>query len=271
LDAAAAGGRAAILTEKINTFGLGEGALAEQLGKLMDRGRNPKVGTTVSGGIVAVRVRSEFPTADQAQAEMDATITEVERLLRPYVYGRGEQTLQDATVALLRGCGATLATAESCTGGLVGKMVTDVPGSSAVYLGGFVAYANAIKVQELGVPGETLERHGAVSAPVARAMALGALRRGAADLALAVTGIAGPEGGTPAKPVGLVYVGLADRRRGSDWAQVLRLDLSWGRNREGVRDRAAKSALQVLRLHLLQVPIDQLAWSRRADDEGAGT
>jgi nicotinamide-nucleotide amidase len=266
LDAQTVGQRAVILTEKINTFGLAESVLADRLGNLMDRARNPKVGTTVAGGIVAVRVRSEFPDKDQAQAEMDTTIAEVERRLQPLVYGRGDQTLQDAAVAMLRSCGVTLATAESCTGGLLGKMVTDVPGSSAVYLGGLVTYANALKISELGVPAEMIEQHGAVSAEVARAMALGVVRQTGADLALSVTGIAGPDGGTADKPVGLVYLGLADRRRGDDWAQVMRLDLAWSRSREAIRDRAAKSALQALRLHLMQVPIDQLFWSRREQE-----
>ena len=107
--------------------------------------------------------------------------------------------------------GVTIATAESCTGGLVAKLITDLAGSSGYFRGGIVSYANEVKVRLLGVPEEGLAAHGAVSAQVARSMALGALSRTGADLAVAVTGVSGPGGGSPGKPVGLTYVAVADR------------------------------------------------------------
>jgi PncC family amidohydrolase len=138
---------------------------------------------------------------------------------------------------LLRARGATLATAESCTGGLVGSLITAVPGSSDVYLGGVIAYANSAKVALLDVDPRVLSRSGAVSAPVARAMAIGARRRLVSDYAVAITGIAGPSGGTPARPVGLVYVALA----APAGVSTRRLRLSG--SRAEIRAAAARAAL----------------------------
>jgi PncC family amidohydrolase len=134
----------------------------------------------------------------------------------------------------------TLTTAESCTGGLLGHLLTEVPGSSGYYLGGIVSYSNALKEAELGVGAATLERHGAVSAQVAVAMAEGARRRYAADLAVAVTGIAGPDGGTAAKPVGLTYVAVADAA-GHD----VRRD-QWLGDRTANKLASARAALELL-------------------------
>ena len=121
----------------------------------------------------------------------------------------GDKSAEGRLVAVCKARGVTIATAESCTGGLVAARITSVPGSSAVFLGGVVSYANAAKQELLGVPREVLERAGAVSAACAEAMARGARARLKADLAVSVTGIAGPDGGTPQKPVGLVYLGVA--------------------------------------------------------------
>lgn len=250
--------RDAILTAKINTFGSGESTVAEKLGELMDRRRNPLVGTTVAGGVVSVRVRSEFADPAQAQRELDQTIQLIEQRLGPIVYGRDSDTLALAVLKILKERGQTLATAESCTGGLLGAVITDTPGSSAAYLGGWITYANQMKVSELGVPAALIEKHGAVSQPVARAMAEGALRKSGSDWSLAITGVAGPEGGTAEKPVGLVWLALARRGGASD---ALRCDL--GSERDIIRDRSAKAALQLLRFHLLHVPVEELTFGRR--------
>ena len=150
-----------------------------------------------------------------------------------------------ATAALvlerLRERGLTLATAESCTGGLVAARLTDVPGSSDVFAGGVVAYANGVKHAQLGVPDDVLAAHGAVSAETAAAMAEGARRRLGVDVAVSVTGVAGPDGGTPEKPVGLVYLHAA----GPDGERTLRLDLPG--DRETVRLRATTAALHLVR------------------------
>ena len=139
----------------------------------------------------------------------------------------------------LETAGWKLATAESCTGGMIGGMLTSVPGSSAWYLGGVVAYANGVKTALLGVPEAVLARHGAVSPQTARAMAQGVLERTGADVAVSVTGIAGPGGGTPRKPVGLVYIGVARRGRRA----VARRFLSKAGTRQGVREETVRKAI----------------------------
>lgn len=136
--------------------------------------------------------------------------------------------------------GATVATAESCTGGLVAKLITDVPGSSGYFRGGIVSYANEAKVLLLGVPQDQLAAHGAVSAQVARSMAVGALGRTGADFAVAVTGVSGPGGGSPGKPVGLTYVAVADSRG----VEVRRF--TWDGDRTANRDASARAAVELL-------------------------
>lgn len=252
-----------ILTCKVNTFGMGESDVADLLGDLMVRTRNPMVGTTVSNGIVSVRVRSEFANADDATREMDATVAAVEQRLGAVVFGHNNEALPDTLVPLLRDAGQVVATAESCTGGLIGKLITDVSGSSSVYAGGWITYTNEMKTSQLGVPAELFEQVGAVSEEVASAMATGALKRSGASLAVSVTGIAGPTGGTEAKPVGTVWIGLAwkDATVGDEiQSRALRFNLSG--HREAVRDRAAKCALQMLRFHLTGVSLDTIRWAR---------
>jgi PncC family amidohydrolase len=139
--------------------------------------------------------------------------------------------------------GLTVATAESCTGGLVASAITDVSGSSGYFRGGVVVYSNDAKIGLLGVPVELLEAHGAVSAQVARAMALGARERLSADLAVAVTGVAGPGGGSPAKPVGLTYVAVANA------AAVEVRRLAWTGDRLANKESSARAALELLLLH----------------------
>ena len=140
---------------------------------------------------------------------------------------------------------ATVTTAESCTGGLLAKMLTDIPGSSDIFKTGFVTYANESKIDLLGVDPKTLEQHGAVSEPIASQMAAGALNRTQSDFALSITGIAGPTGGTPAKPVGMVCIALATG------TTVKVRTFNFPGDREMIRDRSAKMALAMLRYHLL--------------------
>lgn len=250
-----------ILTTKLNSFGSGESDIAQMLGKLMDRGRNPVVGTTVAFGQVSVRIRSEHHDPDHASAMLDDTLVQIASKLGPLAYGRDDQSLQASVITLLREQGQTVATAESCTGGLVASMLTDVPGSSEAVLGGWVTYANAMKSGELGVPIELIEQHGAVSAEVVKAMALGALKQSGADNAVATSGVAGPGGGTPSKPVGTVWLGLAWQDEAGLHVEAYLASLPG--DRMTVRDRAAKCALQLLRLRLMGEDRGLMKWAKR--------
>jgi nicotinamide-nucleotide amidase len=197
--------RAALL----RTFGMGESSLDDALKDV------------AAGGDVSLGFRTNFPdnllrpvacaaSAEQAEAALARVCDSIRERLGPLIYAEGDETLEAVVVRLLRERGRSIAVAESCTGGLVAQRITGVPGASEAFLGGVVAYANAAKQALLGVPDALLAEHGAVSEPVARAMAEGVRERFGADLAVATTGISGPGGGTPSKPTGLVFLALAD-------------------------------------------------------------
>jgi nicotinamide-nucleotide amidase len=254
-----AGTARTILTAKLNSFGSGESDIAERLGSLCNRDRNPLVGTTVANGYVSVRIRSEHDDPGQAEVMLQSTLEQVAEKVGPLAFGRDDVALQDAVIALLTEQSKTVATAESCTGGLIAAMLTDVPGSSAAVLGGWVTYANEMKTEQVGVPMQLIEQHGAVSQQVVEAMARGALERSGADYALATSGIAGPGGGTEAKPVGTVWLGLA-YHDGEAVKTLARLAMLPG-DRQTIRDRSAKCALQLLRLKLMGEDLSQMKWA----------
>lgn len=249
LQQAAAG--AIILSRTLHTFGQGESTIAEKLGTQMMRDRNPSVGTTVSGGVVSLRLNARFPSHAEAQAQLDHITQACYDALGDLIYGQDQDTLQSVVAhQLLHPSSAmphpySLTTAESCTGGLLAKYLTDIPGSSAYFTQGFITYANEAKTGLLGVSPALLQQFGAVSEPTAQAMAQGARQRAQSDFALAISGIAGPEGGTPDKPVGTVCIALATPQ-----ATTARTFLFSG-DREMIRDRSAKMALSLLRYHLL--------------------
>jgi len=176
-----------------------------------------------------------------AEARADELTSGLVEPLERYLFSRDERRVEELVLDACLEQGLTLATAESCTGGMVAQRLTSVPGSSRVFRGAVVAYSNEVKEVELGVPLEVLERHGAVSAEAAAAMAAGARERLGADIAVAVTGIAGPDGGSQEKPVGLVYL-HAESPSGSRSA-----DFVFPGDREGVRRRAAVTALHLVR------------------------
>ncbi|MCK6457408.1 MAG: competence/damage-inducible protein A [Phycisphaerae bacterium] len=236
-----------ILQRVLRTFGLPEARIGELIADLMQRGRNPTIGTTAQAAVVGIRINARARTLDEAAALLDRDAAEIRRRLGDYVFGEGDATLQQAVAELLWRHGRTVATAESCTGGLLAKALTDVPGSSRYFLCGWVTYSNAAKQRELRIDAARIERHGAVCREVAESMALGARTLSGADYAIGITGIAGPEGGSPEKPVGLVYVSLAS----PDGCEVRELRLGEYLSRGEIRDRAAKAALNMLRLALL--------------------
>lgn len=241
----AATGGAVILSRSLHTFGRGESSIAEQLGDLMNRSRNPSVGTTVSGGIVTLRINSRFNSADEAAAKLAETEQACRAILGDMIWGQDEQVLQEVVGAMLAERNVKVTTAESCTGGLLAKMITDVSGSSAYFKMGFITYSNQAKYERLGVSIEKINVYGAVSEPVVTAMATNAKRLAKAGVALAISGVAGPTGGSATKPVGTVCIALAHD------GGVIARTFNLAGDREWVRDRSAKMALTMLRFHLL--------------------
>lgn len=234
-----------IRTHILHTFGRGESDIGTMIADLMRRGERTTVGTTVCSGMVSVRLIIRQPAPEQAQAEQDRVVAELRSRLGDLVVGEGEDTMAGVVGGLLRRHGQTLATAESCTGGLAGAMITTVAGSSGYYVGGVVSYSNAVKRDLLGVSQDLLDRCGAVSEEVARAMAELCRARLHSDWAIAITGIAGPGGGSQAKPVGLVYTALAGPDRTSASRHL------FPGTREHIRERSAMAALNELRLALV--------------------
>ena len=243
-----------IKARAIHTYAIGESDLAARLGEMLRRDRDDgmRVGTTASRGVVSVRAYATAADEAAAVAALDAVERQVRDELGDLVFGVDEQTLAEAVFAALRGRAdkPTVATAESCTGGLIAKLLTDVAGSSEHFHRGFVTYSNAAKTELLGVPTNLIERHGAVSGPVVEAMARGATPAG--GVAISVSGVAGPGGGSDDKPVGTVFLGLA----ADDLTFSRRF--SFPGDRETVRLRSAYMALTLLRFHLLGHDLDQL-------------
>ncbi|UCC21973.1 MAG: competence/damage-inducible protein A [Planctomycetota bacterium] len=237
-------GKQAVAVRKLKCFGTGESKIAELLGDLCQRGRNPLINCTVRAGVITLDIIAT--AGDKATAEGMAEKDEklLDGLLGELVYGRGEQTLAEVVGKELAKQGKTIAVAESCTGGCLAKLLTDIAGASRYFKQGWVTYSNSCKSSELGVSADLIEKHGAVSEQVAEAMAQGVKKNAGTDFAVGITGIAGPTGGSEQKPVGLVYISL-----GSDNGCETRRFVISG-DRELIRLRAAQTALNMLRLKL---------------------
>ncbi len=229
----------AIVSRNLHFFGIGESALAQKLDDLMTNSKNPTVAPYCDSGEVRLRVTAEGSDEESARAMCDEC---VEKILNsevgPLVYGVDVENMERALVDALHRTGLTLSTAESCTGGLIAKRITDIAGCSDVFMGGFVTYTNEIKEKLLGVKLETLEAYTAVSAEVAMEMARGARERTGSNIALSATGIAGPGGGSELTPVGTVFIGISTK----DGESFRKLSLSANRSREFIRTVSATHA-----------------------------
>ncbi|MBM4017611.1 MAG: competence/damage-inducible protein A [Planctomycetes bacterium] len=241
----AAAGPRATLVRTLRTYGVPESVVGERLADLMAPGRRPHVGTALAGGMIDIHIYASGDT-DEVRRLLDADAAAVRARLGDAVFGEGDEALEAALAALLAARRATISLAESCTGGLVAAKLVGVPGISAHFLEGVVCYADESKVRTAGVPEDLIRARGAVSEPVARAMAEGIRARSRADCGLGLTGIAGPSGGTPEKPVGLVWFAVADAA-GTDAAREV-----FAGDRELIRERAANYALNMLRLRLMR-------------------
>ena len=237
-----------LYSRRVRVMEIGESDCADALSDLLD-GQNPTVATYAKD--VETEIRITASAEDEADAEriLSPVVDEVCRRMGDYVYGIDVTSIEEQVSKMLRERGMTVATAESCTGGLIAKSLTDLAGASEIFGFGTVTYANAAKTKLLGVPAELIEEKGAVCSEVAKAMAEGVRKLSGADIGVGITGIAGPDGGTKEKPVGLVYVGVA----GAQGTRVEEFRLgSKTRTRNTIRKFAAARALNLVRKYLQQ-------------------
>jgi nicotinamide-nucleotide amidase len=243
----AAAGAGAVVVRRLNCFGLPESKVDALLAPLFP-GPDPALAFNISDGVVQVYLTARAAGRAVAEARLEAAAARVREKLGPCCFSEAERSLEETLVELCRERKLRIAVAESCTGGLAGSRIARVPGASDVFRGGVIAYSNEVKQALLGVPAEVLERHGAVSRECALAMAAGARRATGASLAASITGIAGPGGATPAKPVGLVYVAVA----GDGVERVRELRLPGDRQR--VQHLSALAAIEAMRRAVLGLP-----------------
>lgn len=235
----------ALCSRYVKVFGMGESEMASRLSRQMDTWENPTAAPYAKEGECLVRITAMGKDKEKAFAMTEPAVREVRQVLGDVVYGVDVDSLEQVVVQEMTARGLTLATAESCTGGLMGKRITDVPGASACYLGGVVSYQNEVKENLLGVRHETLITKGAVSEDTACQMAEGVRKALGADIGISTTGVAGPGGGTPEKPVGLIYVGISTK----DKTWVVRI-LRPRQSRESLRRLASSTAFDLVRRHL---------------------
>jgi nicotinamide-nucleotide amidase len=232
-----------VMSWTIRTTGIAESALADKLGDLgrsVD-GLSPAFLPSIEG--VDIRLTSRGVPPAEALTHLEAAVSKLREVIGQYVYGEGANDLAEVVLDMCRAEGIRVAVAESCTGGLLGARITAIPGSSDVFIGGVLAYENTTKVEMLGVEPAEIEHHGAVSEAVAVAMARGVRRRLAADIGISITGIAGPGGGTPEKPVGTVWIALDGRVSGARGLRLIG-------DRAEIRQRSAQAALDFVRREL---------------------
>jgi nicotinamide-nucleotide amidase len=237
-----------IETRVMRVLGLSETHVENRIQELARPREGLTIAYCVSFPEVEVKLRAEGENEARVRELLDSTAEKVREQLGNHLVAEGEETIDTVVAALFREKGLTLSLAESCTGGLIAARITDLPGSSAYFLEGAVTYGNETKIRRLHVPPELLEKEGAVSSATAMAMARGIRKASGSDIALAVTGIAGPEGGSEEKPVGTVFLALAGR---SDCTSKR---YQFSGDRERIRRMSAFTALDWLRRHLLALP-----------------
>lgn len=238
-----------IVSHDLRLFGIGESALQDLVGDLMDDAVNPSLAPYAKTGECMLRLTAKAETSEKAEELMAPLFWDVKARVGDYLYGVDVGSLEERVLQLLKEKHLTFAAAESCTGGLVAKRMTDLPGASAVFKGGVVSYTNEVKAAVLGVPQELLDEYGAVSGPVAKAMAEGMKRLTGADLAVSVTGVAGPDKDDRGNDVGTVFLGFSH----PGGTEVVEIDGGSGRDR--VRTAAAHRAFDMIRRYLTDRPL----------------
>jgi len=234
----------------LRIFGIGESDMENMLMDLVDNQTNPTIAPYAKEGEVTLRITARYKKEGESEDLIMPVVNEIKRRLGNMLYSTENKNLEEVTAELLMAKGLTLSAAESCTGGLVSSKLTDIPGISKVFNRGIVSYSNQSKIENLGVRPETLDKYGAVSKETAVEMAQGMRRLSGTDIAVSITGIAGPDGGTPEKPVGLVYVAVADETE----VRCKKLMLSGSRTR--IRNVTALHAFDMIRRCILKLPVE---------------
>ncbi|MBR4876049.1 MAG: nicotinamide-nucleotide amidohydrolase family protein, partial [Clostridia bacterium] len=232
----------------VKIFGVGESTMETMVKPLMDSLTDVTMAPYAKEGECEVRVTAKAGSEEEAYALIEPVVEEIRGVLGNVVYGIDVSSLEEVVVKGLVERGLTVATAESCTGGLVGKRLTDISGSSACYEGGVVSYSNEVKMNVLGVKEETLRNFGAVSAETAMEMARGVRKLTGADIGVSTTGVAGPGGGSPEKPVGTVYVGIS--AEGLD--KVIKPEFRHTATRTRIRNSTASNVFNLIRQEILE-------------------
>jgi len=231
----------------LKTTGIPESFLFQQLGNLDEILEGAKLAFLPAPTGVRLRITVEGKNISNVEERLNEVERRIRQKAEKYIYGADEEELEEIVGKILTEKKLTLAVAESCTGGLITDRITNVSGSSNYFERGVIAYSNQSKVEILGVPEELIRRHGAVSSEVAKAMAEGARKIARVDIGLSTTGIAGPTGGSPEKPVGLVWIGYADK------TETIAQKFNFGDDRRRVKERAAQAALELVRRKLLKI------------------
>ncbi|WP_373541070.1 competence/damage-inducible protein A [Chamaesiphon sp.] len=239
-------GQHPIYSRSLRFFGVAESALAEKVNHLFDSA-NPTVAPYAGKGQVRLRISARAASEVEATTLIAPIAEEIQKIAGDNYFGSDDDTLASVVGELLLQRGQTLAVAESCTGGGLGQMLTETPGSSSYFMGGIISYANRVKVELLGVDSEDLARAGAVSATVAQQMAAGVKAKLGTDWGVSITGVAGPGGGTDTKPVGLVYIGIAHP---TGDLEGIKYQLGSQQERGLIRQMSASQALDLLRRRL---------------------
>lgn len=234
-----------LVSKVLRVVGVGESSAAQLLEDILDNQTNPTVAPYAKDGEVTFRITAKADTYEEGVKLMEPMEAEIRSRLGSNIYGEGDTTLESVLCEMLVNKKLTIATAESCTGGMVASALINYPGISSVFMEGAVTYSNEAKINRLGVKAETLDKHGAVSSEIAAEMAQGIAKTAGTNIGLSTTGIAGPEGGSEDKPVGLVYVGLY--MNGEVKTKMLRLS----GDRQRIRQRATMQLLDWLRRELL--------------------
>lgn len=238
-----------LVSKMLKIFGIGESELETRLMDLIDNQDNPTIAPYVSEGEVTVRVTARCETAEEAERLLSPIVTEIENRLGSCLYSREGKSMDQVVFSLMREKGLVMVTAESCTGGLLAQRMTSIPGASSVFERGYVTYANRAKAEDLGVSEDTLNTYGAVSRETALEMVTGLRKRTGAPVCVAITGIAGPDGGTAEKPVGLVYVAVTVLDK------TICRELKLLGNRDRIRNDTANHALDMIRRLILNLEI----------------